>query len=118
MVFSVWCSSAHTLLAFHVFNGSPRRLPHAQARWVPMIFGVWFSLAHTLLASHVFQWFFETAASRFGAMGADDVQRLVQFGSHTFLASRAFSACSIRLPHAVARWPPMIYQGDVAWLAR
>ena len=85
---------------------------------MPIVLSVWFSLAHTLLASHVFQWFFETAASRFGAMDADDVQRLVQFGSHTFLASRAFSACSIRLPHAVARWPPMIYQGDVAWLAR
>eukprot|EP00964_Phaeocystis_antarctica_P130672 scaffold94555_cov65-Phaeocystis_antarctica.AAC.1 len=63
-----------------------RRLPHAQARWVLMIFSVCYSLAHTLLASHAFNaWLtprspltffngssYETAASRSGAMGADD----------------------------------------------
>eukprot|EP00964_Phaeocystis_antarctica_P154428 scaffold123137_cov98-Phaeocystis_antarctica.AAC.1 len=45
---------AHTLLASHVFNGASRRLPHAQARWVPMVRSVWYSLAHTVLASHAF----------------------------------------------------------------
>eukprot|EP00964_Phaeocystis_antarctica_P103289 scaffold68569_cov35-Phaeocystis_antarctica.AAC.1 len=91
---------AHTLLASHVSNGSRRRLPHAQARWVPM------AAASRLgamvaddtqclvqLSSHLarlsrFQWFQETAASHSGAMGAADIQCLVQFGSHLARLSR------------------------------
>ena len=53
-----------------------------------MVLSVWFSLAHTSLASHVFNGFSETAASRFGAMGADDIQCLVQLGSHLARLSR------------------------------
>ena len=70
MIFRVWYSLAHTLLASHVFNCALRRLPHAQARLVPMIFSVWYSLAHFARLSR-FQWFYGTAASRSGAMNAD-----------------------------------------------
>ena len=45
---------AHTLLASHVFNGSMRRLPHAQARRVPMISCVLVQLGSPLLASSLY----------------------------------------------------------------
>eukprot|EP00964_Phaeocystis_antarctica_P066265 scaffold40028_cov67-Phaeocystis_antarctica.AAC.1 len=86
MMISVWCSLAHTLLASHDFNGSMRRLPHAQARRVPMVSCVLVQLGSHLArlsrflglfekaASH--SGFFDTAASRSGAMGANDIQCL------------------------------------------
>ena len=53
-----------------------------------MVLSVWYSLAHIWLASHVFQWLYQTAASRFGAMGAAAIQFLVQLGSHFASLSR------------------------------
>ena len=111
------------MLASYVFNGSSRRLPRAQALWVPTIFSafgpVWLTPCSPLTSSMLvrygclalrrdgcrlclclvqfgshlarlsrFQWFFETAASRSGAVGADAIRCLVQLGSHLARLSR------------------------------
>ena len=55
---------------------------------MPTVLSVWVQFGSHLARLSRFQWFFETAASRSGAMNANGTQCFVQLGSHLARLSR------------------------------
>ena len=137
MVLSVWSSLAHTLLASHAFNGSMRRLPHAQvalaprppheARWARIVLSAectaWLTpgspltLSRSLCTDGLTLW--RDGRRGYAALSAAWLTALLASLTLSSLLCTdgltlwVVAADDIRglgrpaIPHAVARWVPM-----------